>query len=202
MCPHCTAFPDADTHSRARTHSTSPSRASQLCGSYSPRSKKKEKQQKKRKKERWGCGFSLSLFIIAEENKKKRRRKNRSRGAKIEGPATDDSIFWLDRAYNGVPNFSTLLDDLPMLSMSRGIVDVRHNRGTGRTRRRSRGANFLGASATTFRGQDIGCTSHGGESYGFSIVSRGCFDLVDGRRWMKRRGRGMQRCFSMSKKAR
>lgn len=31
----------------------------------------------------------------------------------------------------------------------------------------------------TLRGQDIGCTSYGGESYGFSIVSRGCFDLAD-----------------------
>lgn len=109
--------------------------------------KKKEKQQKKRKKkrekERRGREFFFSLVV--EENKKG-RRKNRSKGAKIEEPTTDDSIFWLDRMYNGVPNFSTLLATICQRSLYiSGTVDVRHNR-TGRTRRRSRGANFLGAS--------------------------------------------------------
>lgn len=84
--------------------------------------------------------------------------------------------------YNGVPNFSTLLATIcqcslyPMVSSTCVITAVyrSHEKAVSR-------ANFLGASATTFPGQDIGCTSHGGESYGFSIVSRGCFDLVDGR---------------------
>lgn len=156
------------------------------------------RDQKKKRKKRNERGRDEDTDSLQSPLSKKKKRKRRV-GAKFENRKSDRCRkpgdgrfnFLIRRApYNGA-GISRPCSWL--FGNSRGAsAGMRHKRGAqaagcylshprARPREKAR-ANLFGRVCDDVAGTGYRLYEHGGESYGFSIVSRGCFDLGPRRR--------------------